>query len=909
MDQYHRTHEKPDPSDVSVDSGEVKTTPLSSKPSVVSSTSDELEKSEVSKLEAETKKQIKRSKGSVVSVVEETETDFRKVKLKSVSKTDQTKTKVDTDQPKQIKGDKNQNVDAEITERSDGKGEEPQITVSEIPETFISSTNRKQRMTKLEGRVEEADAETKQKRKRKEIDEEKEFQRINLKTNVKRPQADSTDEGYSIKTHEPQRGVKQRITTCEKIKSESELTPEVSSEIYIADILDAKDVSVDNQSIVSDSLNQSTKSSSATRRDLSPVPVSHTKQVKLKKTDLMKRQIPQEEVEFPDLPADRFIRNDANENIEKVTLRKVAKGKTNAGIEGKEVESNTEEQASPKEAILSRESNSTAEESTKQKMEKIPKATDKIPKEKHGQHPATMQEKVEDVQKLQLGRASLLNTGRDRVEPSKVESRNEAHGALQVKAVVPRKTEDTISELSSSLTSGRTSPVQEPFRLKSVASSSPRRKEFSVELEPVPHIDQVKLRKTRLIKTKTKTEKEELEPTKLHETNLSSKGMHEASGIILGKASEKGLDISSEDNDSVEKHKDPITTVEIHRTQLSSEDEADKEPEERLKALPGGNAEQKPVKDSAPKNETQRDAEHNKFNRASERDENDAVWIRIDIPRQNEEDSISTLLKSVASSSSRTINFSPEPEPVPHIEQVKLRKTGLIRTKTKKEELEETNPQTTTLSGNERNDNTDAINSTKVLNEQTPTDSKVKDPTENGAELKSTAKLYRKKSSTGNETKKHLTEKPKTPTGETATEMHDKYPEPQKETDSKPQEMVFRRASLRKTGLDLETLKPKSQREEDDKPKPEDKKETKSRFRNTSVSEKTEPLELKSISPRPLISPEPVFMEEVKLKKTGLIKRNTEQEELKVVDSLETRSSKNEDETMNLRTVSKNRNL
>ena len=221
--------------------------------------------------------------------------------------------------------------------------------------------------------------------------------------------------------------------------------------------------------------------------------------------------------------------------------------------------------------------------------------------------------------------------------------------------------------------------------------------------------------------------------------------------------------------------------------------------------------------------------------------------------------------------------------------------------------MEETNPQTTTLSGNERNDNTDAINSTTVPNEQTPTDSKVKDPTENGAELKSTAKLYRKKSSTGNEIKKHLTEKPKTPTGETATEMHDKYPEPQKEIDSKPQKLVFRRASLRKTGLDLETLKPKSHREEDDKPKPEDKEETKSRFRNTSVSEKTEPLELKSISPLPLISPEPIFMEEVKLKKTGLIKRNTEQEELKVVDSLETRPNKNEDETMNLRTIWKNK--
>ena len=892
LDQSHRTREEPDAKDAPVDTGKVKMTPLSSRPSTVSSTSELVsekpEKSEIAEVEAETKKQNKQSAGPVVSIVAEPETDFRKVKLKPVSKPDQTKTEVDTDQLQHIKGHENQDVDSEITERSDGKGEKSQIRMSEIPETFISPTNRKQRMTKQEGQVGDADTEIKQKINREEIDAENELQRIKLKTNVKRYQADNTDEGYSIRPHEPQRGVKQRITTWEKIQSESE-SP---SENYIEDILDEEDVSVDNQSTVSNSLNQSTKSSSATKRELSPVPVPDIAQVKLRKTDLIKRQIPQREVEFPDLQAGRFIRNDANENIEKVTMRKVTKSKTNADTEGKEVESKTEGQAIPPEAIPPRESNSTAEESAKQKMEKIRKATGKIPEGKREQHSASMQEKVQDIQKLQLGRASLLNTAWHHTETPKVESKRDANGALHVKAYVPKKTEETTSESSSSRINGRTSPVQEPF---SVASSSPRRRAFSPELEPVPHIERVKLRKTGLIKTKPK--KEELEATK-----LPSKGMHEVSGIDLGKASEKGLDMSTEDNDSVEKYKDPITTVEIHRTQLSTEGEVDKEPEERLKALPGGNADQKPVMDSAPKKETDRDAEHNKFIRASERDENEADVIRIDIPRENEEVAISTSSKSEASSSSsRRIDRSPEPEPVPHIEQVKLRQTGLIKTKTKKDELEETSLQMTALSGNERGDSTKAINPTIISNEQTPSDSKVKDPTEKGRELKSTAELSREKSSAVNEVNKHLTEKPKTSSRETAKEMHDEYPELQKETDRKPQEFLFGRVSLRKTGLALETLEPKSQREENDKPKPEDKKETK-----LSVSEKTDPLELKSISPLSPSSPEPVFMEEVNLRKTGFIKRNTEQEELKAVDSLERMPRKNEAETMNLRTVSKN---
>ena len=399
-----------------------------------------------------------------------------------------------------------------------------------------------------------------------------------------------------------------------------------------------------------------------------------------------------------------------------MSLRKVTKSETEEG----EIENKPVEQASSAETLPSGELNSTGEECTKEEV------TDKIAEGKSEQHSAPIREKVEDLQKLKLGRTTLRKTGPDQRETSEVESEREKQGALQVKAGVPGKTEDTISESSSSRATTRTSPLEEPFRLKSVVSGSPRRK---------------------------------------------------------------------------------------------------------------------------------------------------------DLP--------------------------PEPEPVPHIEQVQLRKTGLIKTKTKKEELEETNLQTTPLLGTEKDDNAEA---TRIPNQLTDRDAKVKTHPEKGKELTKTEELHRKKSSTVNEANKHTTEKPKTPTEEIAEEMHDRYPGQQKETDKKAEDVVFGRTSLRKTGLDLETLKPKSQRDRDDEPKAEDKKETKLRSGNIRESARTEESELKSVSPLPLISPQPLFMEEVKLKKTGLIKRNTEDEESKVVGSVERIPGKNEEETRNLRTVPENEN-
>ena len=691
MDQSHSTLDEPDPRDALVDTGKVKTTPLYSHPSAVSSKSKlvlgKLEKSEVTKPEPETKKGIKKSAQSV-SMVEKPGTDFRQIKLKPISKPDETKIKIDTDQSQQIQDDDSMNVDAEIIKAkvfSDGKVQKRRIRVSE----------------KQKEQVEEVGKETKHKINREEDTTEHEFQRIKLKTNVKRHQLDNTDPEDSTTPHEPQVGVEQRIIKWGKIQGESTLTSEVSSQNNFTDSLDVEGVNVDNQSAVSSSLSQSTKSSSSTRRELSPVTVPHIEQVKPKKTDLHKRPIPQEEVEFPDLRATKLTKNDANENVENLSLRKVTK-------------SETEEQAGSAETLSSGEFNSTGEESMKKENEEIRKTTDKIAEEECEQHSSPVQEKLKDLQNVQLGRASLRKTGPDQRETSEVESDKERRGALQVKAGVPGKTEDTISESSS--------PLEEPFRLKSVASRSPRRKDLPLE-----------------------------------------------------------------------------------------------------------------------------------------------------------------------------------PEPVPHIEQVQLRKTGLINTKTKKEELEETNLQTTPLLGTEKDDNAEA---TRIPNQQTDTDAKVKTHPEKGKELTRTEELHRKKSSTVNEANKHTTEKPETPTEEIAEEMHDRYAVQQKETDKKAEDLVFGRTSLRRTGLDLETLTPKSQRDRDDKPKAEDKKETKSRSGNLRESARTEESEIKSVSPLPLISPKPVFTEEVKLKETGLIKRSTEDEESKVVGSLGRIPNKDEDETKYLRTVS-----
>ena len=133
MDQSHRTLDEPDPRNALVDTGKVKTTSLSSHPSVVSSKSKldlgKLVKSEVTKPEPETKRQIKKSAQSV-SMVETPATDFRQIKLKPISKPDETKTKIDTDQSQQIQDDDSMNVDAEITKAkifSDGKVEKRRI--------------------------------------------------------------------------------------------------------------------------------------------------------------------------------------------------------------------------------------------------------------------------------------------------------------------------------------------------------------------------------------------------------------------------------------------------------------------------------------------------------------------------------------------------------------------------------------------------------------------------------------------------------------------------------------------------------------------------------------------------------------------------------------------------------------
>ena len=718
VDQSHRTLDEPhDPKDPSVDTGKVKATSLSSKPSAVSSKSklvtDKLKNSEVTKPELETKKRIKKSAQSV-SMVEKPDTDFRQIKLKSISKPNETKAEIDTNQSQQIQDDDSVNVDAEITKAKvfrDGEVEKRQIRVSEQQGEH----------------VEEVSKETKHKINR---EEEHEFQRIKLKTNVKRCPSDHIDPGYSspprephdpeynITPHVPQVGADHRMTELGKIQGESTLTSEVSSGNNFADILNAEDINVNNQSSVSSSLSQSTKSSSSTTRELSLVKVPYTEQVKLKKTDLIKREIPQEEVEFPDLRTTKFTRDDANENVEKLSLKKVTKSETEEG----EIKNKTAEQASSAEILPSGEFNSTGKESKNEEIEEIRKVTDKIAEEKREQHSTLIQQKVED---LQNGRASLRQTIPDRNETSKVESDREPRDTLEIEVGVPRKTEDIISESSSSRASTRTSPLKESFRLKSVTSSSPRRKDLS-----------------------------------------------------------------------------------------------------------------------------------------------------------------------------------PEPEPVPYIEQVKLRKTGLIKTKAKKEELEETNLQTTPLPGTKKDENTESIDSTRVSNTRTHTDSKVKEHPYKDQELTNTEQLRRTNSSTVNDANKYPSEKSKASTVKTAEEMHDKFPIPQKETDKKAKDLVCGRTSLRKTGLDPETLKPKSQLDRDDKPKAEDKNETKSRSGNIRESARTEESELRSTSPLPLTSPQPAFMEEVKLRKTGLIKRKIEDEELIVVGSLEGITSKNEDETKNLRTVS-----
>ena len=108
-------------------------------------------------------------------------------------------------------------------------------------------------MRKQEEQVEEVGKETKHKINREEGTNEHEFQRIKLKTNLKRHQSDNTDPEYSTTPHEPQVGVEQRITKRGEIQGESTLTSEVSSQNNFADVLDAEGVNVDNKSAVSSS--------------------------------------------------------------------------------------------------------------------------------------------------------------------------------------------------------------------------------------------------------------------------------------------------------------------------------------------------------------------------------------------------------------------------------------------------------------------------------------------------------------------------------------------------------------------------------------------------------------------------------------------------------------------------------